>query len=310
MVVRSIVRQVRQLQRLAVFEAVGRLGSFTAAAGELGITQPAVSKQVRLLEEQLKLELFDRSANRSQLTELGKVLYASLDKSFGDVEKVLNEMRSGIDLLNVAMRPVVAQSWFIPHLHEIQEVIAPTRLTMTLFDREPELAAIDHDVSIRFGDGRVAHMRTSRLSSEIVVPAASPSYVAAQGLGPDTEPAKLLDCDLLEYDQTGRVWADWRKWFAGHDLEWTPPDDTTLFRAHGSVITEALAGRGVVLTWRQLRRELFDQGLLVQVGPAVTFDDMGHHLVWPASLESDDGFQRLRSWLERFALTAERQTAE
>lgn len=294
---RALLRQVPQLQRLAVFEAVARLGTFTAAGAELGISQPAASKHVALLEDQLHLVLFDRTGGRPRLTTDGARLHGSVTGSFSDLEVTLAELRSGLDVLTLAVQPAVASNWIGPRLDEIHAAIAPSRLHVVIFEREPELETIAHDLSIRFGDGIVPHLRSEKLLEEVAVPAASPDFAARLGLDEETDPARLLDCDLLEFDSTGHEWATWTRWFASHGLTWDRPDHQIIYRAHASVITQALMGRGLILTWRAIRQDLFSAGSLVECGPTMTVFDLGHHLVWPAALARDTGFRRLRSWL-------------
>lgn len=152
---RLLLRRVPHLQRLAVFEAVGRLGTFTAAANELGMSQPAVSKQMSALEDTLKAALFDRRSNRRTLTRDGTVLFQSVSESFDLIEARLSTLRGGVDHLTIAVQPIVAETWFAPRLRELRAVMEPSRVQLIIFDHERELAAIEHDASIRFGHGRV-----------------------------------------------------------------------------------------------------------------------------------------------------------
>ncbi len=294
---RPLLRQVPQLQRLAVFEAVARLGTFTAAGTELGISQPACSKQVARLEDQLHLVLFDRSQGRPRLTADGERLHASISGSFADLEVTLSELRSGLDVLTIAVQPAVAANWIAPHLDDIRALIAPSRLHVRIFEHAAELETMAHDVSIRFGDGNVSHMRSEKLLSEVAVPAASPEYALRHGLDEETEPSRLLECELLEFDSTGHDWATWSRWFEAHGLVWDRPEHQIVYRGHASVIAQAIMSRGLILTWSAIRQDMFRMGTLVECGPTMVVPDLGHHLVWPAALGRDRGFRRLRGWL-------------
>lgn len=295
--VRSLLRQVPQLQRLAVFEAVARLGTFTAAGTELGISQPAASKQVALLEDQLHLVLFDRSGGRPTLTTDGEQLHQTVSGSFSNLEVTLGELRSGLDVLTLAVRPAVAANWIGPRLDEIHAAIAPSLLRVVIFEHESELELTAHDVSVRFGDGDVPHMRSEKLLEEVAVPAGSPDYAAEHGLHANSDPARVLECDLLEFDSTGQNWATWHRWFAAHGLRWERPEHQIVYRGHASVVAQAMIGRGLILTWGAIRQELFNVGALVECGPTLVVPDLGHHLVWPPALSRDEGFRRLRTWL-------------
>lgn len=294
---RLVLRRVRQLQRLAVFEAVGRLGTFTAAAKEIGTSQPAVSKQMAALEGSLGTVLFDRHSNRPTLSPHGRLLHRALSESFDTLEVALTRLRADAAQLRVAVQPSVAESWFAPRLRELREAMAPTRVALVIFDHDRELAGIDHDVSIRFGGGRVPRLRSERVVSETVVPVASPDLATELGLSPDTPARELLDAPLLHVDQTDRSWQHWASWFAANGEEYVAPVDALLYPTYGSTVPLAIGGHGVILSWRTLSGDLLGRGLLCEVGPAVTSDRAGYFLHWPSTLSSDDGFLRFRSWL-------------
>ncbi len=295
---RLVLHRVRQLQRLAVFEAVGRLGTFTAAAEELGTSQPAVSKQMAALEGSLSTVLFDRQTNRRTLTQHGWLLHRAVSEAFDGVEDALSRLRADPDQLRVAVQPSVAESWFAPRLRELREATAPTRVALTIFDHDRELASIDHDVSIRFGDGQVPRLCSELLVSEAVVPVASPDLATELGLSPESTARDLLDAPLLHVDRTDRSWQHWASWFASHGEHYTAPSDLVIYPTYGSVVPLAIGGNGVVLSWRTLSEDLLRRGLLLEVGPVVTRTGIGYFLHWPKALSRDLGFQRFRSWLQ------------
>ena len=296
---RLLLRNVRQLQRLAVFEAVGRLGNFTAAAAELGMSQPAVSKQMKLLEGTLRTALFDRGTNRSNLTRDGVLLHQTVTEAFGILEARLSGLRGHVDQLRVAVQPSVAESWFAPRLGELRRVLEPTQLQLTVFDHDRELADLDHHVSIRFGDGHVPGLCSKQLVSEVVVPVASPELARRLGLAPGSPADALLDAPLVHIDPTGRGWTDWAGWFAANGLAYVPPADAVVFPTYGSAVPLAISGNGIILSWRTLMGEHVRSGLLLEVGPIVTLPDHGYFMHWPSALTHDSGFQRFDAWLRK-----------
>lgn len=296
---RSLVRSVRQLQRLAAFEAAGRLGSFTAAAAELGMSQPAVSKQMKALEGSLRTALFDRGANRSQLTPDGELLHQTVTEAFAILEARVSRLRGNLDQLRVAVQPSVAESWFVPRLGDIRRALAPTELQLSIFDHERELAGIDHDVSVRFGEGPSPGLCSEQLVTEAVVPVASPELAGRLGLTRHSPADALLAAPLLHVDQTGRSWQDWAAWFAGNGLTYLTPPHTVVYPTYGSAVPLAISGNGVLLSWRTLMGDHLRRGLLLEVGPLVSVPSRGYFLQWPPALTRDAGFQRLRAWLRK-----------
>jgi LysR family transcriptional regulator, glycine cleavage system transcriptional activator len=297
--VRSLVRTVRQLQRLAAFEAVGRLGSFTAAAAELGMSQPAVSKQMKALEGSLRTPLFVRAANRSELTREGALLHRTVTEAFEILEARLSRLRGPLDHLRVAVQPSVAESWFVSRLSDMRRALAPTDIQLSIFDHDRELTDIDHDVSVRFADGAPPGMCSEQLVTEAVVPVASPDLASQLGLTPHSPADALLTAPLLHVDQTGRSWQDWAAWFAGNGLTYVSPPHAVVYPTYGSAVPLAISGNGVLLSWRTLMGDHLRRGLLLEVGPLVTTPDSGYFLQWPPALTPDPGLQRLRAWLRK-----------
>lgn len=296
---RLLVRDVRQLQRLVVLEAVGRLGSFAAAAAELGMSQPAVSKQMKALEGSLRTALFDRGTNRSQMTRDGAFLHQTVTEAFDILEARLSRLRGRVDQLRVAVQPSVAESWLVPRLGEMRAAVAPTDIQLIIFDAESELADIDHDVSVRFGGGPSPGSCSEQLVTEAVVPVASPELAGKLGLTQCSDADALLSAPLLHVDQTGRSWQDWESWFAGNGLPYTTPANTVVYPTYGSAIPLAISGNGILLSWRTLMGDHLRRGLLLEVGPVVTEPSRGYFLQWPPALTRDAGFQRFRTWLRK-----------
>lgn len=296
---RVLLHRVRQLQRLAVLEAVGRLGTFTAAAEELGMSQPGVSKQMAALEGSLSTVLFDRRTNRRTLTAQGRLLHHAVSEAFDGVEVALSRLRADPDRLRVAVQPSVAESWFEPRLRELREAMAPTSVVLSIFDHDRELSEIDHDVSIRFGDGRVPRLCAEQLVSEAVVPVASPELAGDLGLSRHSPARALLDAPLLHVDRTDRSWQHWSGWFAANGEDYAAPDDGMVYPTYASVVPLAISGNGVILSWHTLIGDHLRRGLLVEVGPVVSVSGHGYFLHWPKALARDVGFRRFRTWLRR-----------
>jgi LysR family transcriptional regulator of beta-lactamase len=113
-----MARRLPSLNGLRAFEAAGRHGSFTAAAQELGVTQTAVSRMVRLLEQRLGFPLFRRHANALELTPQGQAFRSGLTDSFDSIARLAEQvvaMRSG-PVLTVGVPPTLAVNWLIPRL--------------------------------------------------------------------------------------------------------------------------------------------------------------------------------------------------
>ena len=162
---RELIRRVGRLQRLAVFEAAARLGSFTAAARELGMTQPAVTRQLRALEASVNTALFRRTSNRSELTDAGRTLLLEVSRSFSGIEGALAGLGQRAELFVLACYPGFAQQWLVPRLDRVQEALGGRELRLWLFDREADLSGLNDALISSISSGVSSALPQSSSSS-------------------------------------------------------------------------------------------------------------------------------------------------
>ena len=246
--VRELIRRVGRLQRLAVFEAAARLGSFTAAARELGMTQPAVTRQLRALEESVNTALFRRTSNRSELTDAGRTLLLEVSRSFSGIEGALAGLGQRAELFVLACYPGFAQQWLVPRLDRVQEALGGRELRLWLFDREADLAGGAFDAAIQVGHGAFPAVDCELLFPESVFPVAAPALARARSLEASSSPERLLDVPLLHMDDGDRPFDPqdsngagqfffydypWLRWAEsqGYDLTYTTDVDTFMANA-------------------------------------------------------------------------------
>lgn len=276
---RALLRSVPQLQRLAVFDAVASAGNFTAAARELQISQPAVSRHMAALAEQLGVELFERSGRSLELTERGRTLADAAASAFVTLERAIAEFDDQPRAFVLAVQPAMATTWVVPLLDQL-EAAADEAIRLRIFERDSELDSSDWDMAIVPGTGNWAGWESTMLFREAVRPFASPSLAAELSLGTDTTPEELSVHNLLHIDDVGRPNMTWTEWFAEAGASGKPAKPRLFYNAYPTVVQEALAGNGIVLGWQHLLSDLVERGLLVPVGPIVQRLHGGHHLCW------------------------------
>ena len=285
-----------RLQRLAVFEAAARLGSFTGAARELGMTQPAVTRQIRSLESSINAALFHRTSNRSELTDAGRTLLSEVSRGFSSIEGALAGLGQRAEVFVLACHPGFAQQWLVPRLDRVQEALGGRELRLWLFDREVDLAGGSFDAAIHFGRGTFPDVDSELLFPESVFPVAAPALAATFSLRVSSPPDHLLDVPLLHMDDGDRPWMSWGEWFGRFGLVVPRTAGRVLFNNYPVVLQQAVAGRGVALGWRHLVDDLLLDGVLDQVGPEVTSAD-GYHLSWPTGAKAPR-VEALAAWLK------------
>lgn len=278
---RPIVQNVDRLQRLAVFESAARLGSFTAAAAELRMSQPAVTRQVRELEHTLGIELFHRTANRSTLSEPGRRLADALDAGFAGIERTLSELNDPDPVFVLASPPGFAQQLLVPVLDELQDALPDHDIRLWLYDRDSDLDAGAYDAAIRLGANGWDHFDSAVLFTERVVPIATPAFATEHDLDNTSSATDVLSVPLLHMEADGRPWMSWAEWLKPFDLALTPGRRRILHNNYSTVLQQAVAGRGVALGWLGIVDQLLDDDVLTIVGPE-TGTDRTYRVAWPS----------------------------
>jgi LysR family glycine cleavage system transcriptional activator len=282
---REIVRRVDRLQRLAVFEAAARLGSFTAAAAELGMTQPAVTRQIHSLERSLGAELFARSANRSSLTDVGQRLSGHVGSGFDVIENGLAELADYAGNFVLASHPGIAQMLIVPRLDLLKTALGDLDLLLWLVDGDAELDNGTFDAAIRVGSGKFPGLDRKFLFPEVVVPIAAPGFAEQYGLGATSSAADVYTAPFVHLDDGIRPWMSWAAWLANFDITLRRSPGRVLFNNYPMVLQRALLGYGVALGWRPLIDEYVERGALVVVGPEVQTAS-GYYVTWPSGTAS------------------------
>ena len=292
---RALIRRVDRIQGLAVFEAAARLGSFTAAGRELGMSQPAVTRQIRDLEHRLGVDLFVRTANRSQLSDAGRRLRDHVSAGFDAIEAGLAELADHAGTFVLAVHPGIAQAWVVPRLDQINDVLGDLDLRLWLFDRDIELASGGYDAAIRVGDGTFPGQTAHLLFPEVVVPVAAPALAAEYGLTENSTADDVYLAPFVHMDDGDHPWMTWADWLADFGITLRRQPGRVLFHNYPMVLQRALLGHGVALGWRPLVDEYVEGGALQVVGPEVR-SHRGYYITWPAGRPTV-AVEALTDWL-------------
>ncbi len=293
---RPIVARVDKLQRLVVFDAAARTGSFTAAARELATSQPAVTRQIRELEHALGITLFHRTANRSTLSDAGRALADAIDVGFVGIERRLDELHDPDPMFVLAAPPGFAQQLIVPVLDSLHEAMPDVDIRLWLYDRDDELDTGTYDAAIRVGTGGWDGVDDIELFAERVVPVAARALAEELHLHAGSTPEDVLAAPLLHMEADGRPWMSWASWLEEFGLVLSPGRRRVVHNSYPIVIQRALAGGGVALGWRHVIDQLLADELLVAVGPEVT-THRSYRWTWPSSRRSDPRLLSTTEWI-------------
>jgi LysR family glycine cleavage system transcriptional activator len=263
-------RRALSLNGLRAFEAVARRLSFGAAAEELHLTQSAVSRQIKGLEDELGAVLFSRGTRHVDLTGEGTALLRAVAPSLDRIDASVRQIRQarGRRVVSVSTFASFASLWLIPRLVAFQQSHPDIDIRIGAHDAFIEPGASDVDVALRYCRPEDAPPGALRLFGEQITPAASP-WLLEHGRKHGAalkKPADLARHTLLEDDGAlpSAEFLSWRHWLAVHGLGELEPARWLYFDYTHQQVQAALAGQGVTLTRRALTAELLARGELVE----------------------------------------------
>jgi len=253
------------LPQLHTFEAVARRLSFTAAADELCLTQSAVSRQIKSLEEDLGRVLFLRRHRAIALTRDGQLLFEAVTRGLDEIADCVRGLRAATEAPQITVAASVAFSyyWLMPRLERFAERCPEVDLRVLATDQKVDLGKGDADIAVLYGDGGWDGVEARRLFGERVYPVCSPGYL--RGHPELRRPDDLLDQTLLHLDGGGTIWGavDWQVWLARQGVTGQPVRRGIRLNSYPMVLQGAEAGRGVALGWSYITDAMLAGGQLV-----------------------------------------------
>ena len=252
------------LDLLVGFESAARHLSFTKAGEELFLTQSAVSRQIKELEDQLGLALFQRRHRALSLTEAGHQFYAAAAQALSTMRSATDRLRAqaGRKALSVTTTHSFAALWLIPRLAGFTRDHPGVDVRITAETRVQDLERDGLDLALRHGPASLAGPNAVRLFGEKVFPVCSPKLLRKKPL---ETPQDLKNHVLLQYDDPeGRhPWLHWKTWLEVERMADLKPAATLSFSGYEQIIPAALAGHGVALGRSPLVKDLIRSGELV-----------------------------------------------
>lgn len=277
---------------LAAFESAARTGSMTLAARELSLTQSAVSRQIKILEKQLDVELFVRERQTIRLTAVGDTYAREVREALHKISTAsfnLHANPSG-GMLNLAILPTFGTRWLAPRLPRF--LAANPGITINLATRLSyfDFRAEALDAAIHFGQPEWPGAEMVLLRSEEVVPACSPTLKRQYGfrVAGDFKQAPLLSISTRPQA--------WDRWFSLHDV----PGRTSqgmVFDQFATVAQAAIAGVGVALLPTFLIKDELASRKLVRAINLPMESPERYYLVWPSERATYPPLLAFREWL-------------
>ncbi len=283
-------RRLPQLNALKAFEAAARHESFTRAAEELNVTQGAVSHQVKALEQELGLKLFNRERQRLIITGAGRdylaVVRDALDRIAMGTDRLLQRRSSGA--LTVSTSPDFAAKWLVHRLGRFAEAHPGIDLRVSGTLHHVDFAREDVDIAVRHGDGHWPGLHVTRLCAEHLFAVCSPKLLPRL-----RQPRDVLNFPLLHLNDS-KAWTEWLEaaGVAGDGAVHGP----TLNRA-SMLIDAAVDGHGIALARTTLAAwDLLNKRLVRPFTVAVPLSK-SYWIVGPKATANLPKLVAFRDWL-------------
>ncbi len=242
------------LNALRAFESTARHLSIKKAAEELFVTPAAVSQQIKMLENYLETQLFERKIRSISLTEDGSKLFPYAEEGFSKLEEGIRQIRRTMESneLVVSVSPTFAAKWLLPRLGIFNKAYPQYRLRIDASDNLVSFRNDGVDVALRYGQGNYPGVHCECLMEEVVVPVCSPTL--ADENHPLNKPDDLRHHVLLRNSwQIGQENAPcWGMWLRAAGVCNVDPDAGHNFSTEFLAVQAAIEGQGVALTAKAL----------------------------------------------------------
>ncbi|MGH6946583.1 MAG: LysR family transcriptional regulator [Kiloniellales bacterium] len=251
------------LNALNCLDAVARFGSLTRAAATLGMSQPAVSYQIRKLEQQLKTPLFLREHRGVRPTEAGQLLCRVAQDSLARLRSAMSEVQERRDgpRVTVASDFSFATYWLTPRLASYRAIAPDVDVQIVAAQHESQSGG-DVDVTVLYGASSLLGRSAVRLSRERVVPVCSSAFLRKHG--PFHDSRDLLRQPLLHLEGGDETrWFTWQSWCAAQSIDYRPQGPQAHFNMCSLQMHAAMDGQGLALGWVDVIQSLLELGLLV-----------------------------------------------
>ena len=293
---RKLRRRIPNLTALAFLECAGRHMSFSRAATELHVTQGAVSRQIRLLEESLGAPLFRRLHRAVELTPQGRRLHQAVTVALSHVLAATEEIAgtASSPQLTVAATHAMSTFWLMPRIPRLRASFPQLDVQVLATDAELDELNDRFSIGIRYGNGRWPGYHSLALGACEMFPVCSPRFL--EGRERIRTPNDLLHEPLLYFDDHRLDWVDWPSWFAHQGVAGPYPKPRLRVNSYPLLLQAAIDGQGIALGWGHLVQSSIDSGALVVPLMARVIAPQSMYLAIPEDQEWSDEIQAVSEW--------------
>lgn len=303
-----LLAQMPSLRALRCFVTAARYESFTQAAEVLCVTQAAISRQIKELEDSLDVPLFERTGRHIALTDAGRILYNASYLSIMNIAEAAEAVRrTDKHALTICVSHTFSALWLSFRLPAFRKRYPNIKLHVMVTEHFMEFDGLmEPDVIISKIPPREAEYEVEPLFHDIVYPVCSPSFYERRFQGRTLKPLDLLSHPTLNLSLLGRAqvcehvdWRVWRNWFQHSEgTEMLVESDHLESNDYRLLVAQAEAGEGTLLGWHHLVHRQVELGVLVRpVQDALVFHDRHHYLITHKNAKHRAEYLQFQQWL-------------
>ncbi len=282
--------QLPPLHALRSFHAAARFGRFRDAAGALGLSESAVSHQVRKLEDYLGVRLFDRAGNAVKLTLAGQTYFDEIDPAFSRIRRATEALSGPCCRVSLTLPTSLATLWLIPRLGQLEAALPEINLQMIPSNRVVDLRREQVELGIRYGQGSWGGLNSIRLFDEQAFPICRPGLIPV-----DAHPEEALGGHRLIVNASHQE--EWREWTQAHCIPVPLLQNALVLDGSEQVLEAAAGGLGIGIGRQPLVDRWLGEGKLV--APFGTAGESGcaYYLIYADVDELSVPARRVARWL-------------
>ena len=294
----SETAQLPPFPALRAFHAAARHGRFKDAARDLGLTESAISHQVRRLEDLLRVQLFERSGPRVRLTAQGKRYYEAIDPALTQIGDATRALMGPAEHSRVALTlpPSLASLWLIPNLAALEQAHPEIDLQLITTTRLCDLKREQIDLAIRHGGGAWPDVESVFLLAENAMPVCQPGYLD-ESPGDDTSAAMASGRLIVN----GFYPDEWTEWAAARGLAPPSLEGALRLEAQDQVLAAAERGLGLAMGRSPMVEARLREGSLVAPFGLPHPSGAGLYLCWAQDVTPSAATRRVARWLQTLA---------
>ncbi len=284
---------------LVPFEAAMRLHSISLAAAELNLTQAAVSKQVKALEEYVGTALFERRNRAVHPTEAGSELGRVISGSLTEIACAAQALRQQHSESEIVLRSQLCEGlyWLMPRLSGFYQTHPNIPVRVSVSTDPLSSTSEKYDLALQTTGRDFGNAQQVFTASDNVFPVCSPSYLDAESLPLPLD--QLSDCHLLHHRIHPQDWVDWSVWLGQVGLDRQLARKGSMYDSYPMMMQSALEGHGLALGWfRTVERYLESGELIRPLGEAVFVPD-SLSIYLPQGTNENPGVSELLDWLKQ-----------